>query len=70
MFPDDSELDYSRLYLIHNGEEAMAAYASLPNNSPEEQKRIRAALLAYCRLDTLVMVKILEKLREEVANEQ
>ena len=65
MFPGDPQLDYSKLDLIHNGGEAMDAYASLPNLSPEEQQRTRAALLAYCRLDTLVMVKILDKLREE-----
>jgi hypothetical protein len=62
--PNESELDYSALDLIHNGSEAMAAYAELPGKSPEERQRIRAALLAYCRLDTLAMVKILEKLRE------
>jgi hypothetical protein len=64
MFPDESELDYHSLDLIHNGGEAMAAFASLPDKSPEEQKRIRAALLAYCRLDTLAMVKIMQRLRE------
>ena len=40
----------------------MAAYASLHEKSPEEIEAVRAALLAYCRLDTLAMVKILEKL--------
>jgi hypothetical protein len=63
MFPDNPELDYHRLDLVHNGNEAMAAYADLPNKSPKEQDRIRAALLAYCRLDTLAMVKILHELR-------
>ena len=62
MFPDDPELNYDSLDLIHNGGEAMDAYADLHNKSPHEQKRIRTALLTYCRLDTLAMVKILEEL--------
>ena len=62
LFPDEAELDYDALDLIHEGGEAMAAYADLPGKPPEERQRIRAALLAYCRLDTLAMVRILEKL--------
>jgi len=62
--PDDPELDYNALDLIHNGGEAMTAFAQLPGKNPQERQRIRAALLAYCRLDTLAMVKILDKLRE------
>jgi hypothetical protein len=65
MFPDDPELDYDSLHLIHNGTDAMTAFADLPNNTPEEQERIRAALLAYCRLDTYAMVKILQKLQKD-----
>jgi hypothetical protein len=60
----DPELDYHKLDLIHHGGEAMAAFATLHEQPPEEIARIRAALLAYCRLDTLAMVKILEKLYE------
>jgi len=62
--PDDPELDYHKLDLIHNGNEAQSAYIELAEKSPEERERVRSALLAYCRLDTLAMVKILEKLRE------
>jgi len=62
--PDDPELDYHKLDLIHNGSEAQNAYVELAGKSPEERERARSALLAYCRLDTLAMVKILEKLRE------
>ena len=64
MFPDDPELDYSTLNLIHNGSEAMSAFLDIPNKNTEEQAIIRAALLAYCRLDTYAMVKILQKLEE------
>lgn len=38
--------------------------SDLPNHTPEEIKTIRKNLLAYCRLDTLAMVRILEKLYE------
>ena len=62
--PGDPELDYSSLDLVHNGSEAMSVYRGMAGKSPEEQQRIKTALLAYCRLDTLAMVKILEKLRE------
>ena len=60
--PDDPELDYHNLDGIHNGGEAMNAYPDLVNHTPEEQAVIRKNLLAYCRLDTLAMVKVLEKL--------
>ena len=62
--PDDPELDYHNLALVHNGGEAQTAYVELAGKSPGERERVRAALLAYCRLDTLAMVKILDKLRE------
>jgi hypothetical protein len=60
--PDDPDLDYNKLDLVHNGSEAQTAYSDLAGKSPEEREVIRAALLAYCRLDTFAMVKILEKL--------
>ena len=64
LFPDDPELDYNELSLVHKGDEASNAFLSLKNKSPEEQKPIRKALLEYCRLDTLAMVKIWEKFRQ------
>ncbi|GHU64290.1 hypothetical protein FACS189447_00780 [Spirochaetia bacterium] len=63
MFPDDPELNYHGLDLIHNGGEAMTAFLGLEKRPRQEIGAIRQALLAYCRLDTLAMVKILEKLR-------
>ena len=62
LFPDDPELDYAALNLIHNGSEAMNAFATLHEKTPTEIAGIREALLAYCRLDTLAMVRILDKL--------
>ena len=61
--PGDPELDYHALEGVHNGSEASAALADLPNHSPEEIAVIRKNLLRYCCLDTLAMVKVLEKLR-------
>ena len=64
LYPDNPELDYKELSLIHKGDEASNAFLSLKNKSPEEQKIIREALLEYCKLDTLAMVKIWEKFIE------
>ena len=58
------ESAYSSLDLIRNGGEAMSEYAKLKHKTKDEQDMIRKALLAYCKLDTLAMVKVLEKLRE------
>ena len=58
------ESAYSSLDLIHNGGEAMREYAKLKHKTKDEQDMIRKALLVYCKLDTLAMVKVLEKLRE------
>jgi hypothetical protein len=64
LFPNDPELDYHALDLIHTGGEAMTIFPQLVNFAPEEAAHTRQCLLAYCKLDTLAMVKILEKLRE------
>ena len=67
MFPGDPELDYKSLNLIQNGGDAMNAFPTLHEKSFEEIAGIRTALLAYCRLDTLAMVRILSRLYE-IAN--
>lgn len=64
LYPDDKELNYSELSLIHKGDEASEAFLSLKDKTPEEQKEIRKALLEYCKLDTYAMVKIWEKFIE------
>ena len=66
LFPNDPELDYHSLEDVHNGSEAMQIFPKLKDMPPEEAARIRKNLLAYCKLDTLAMVKILEKLQEVV----
>ncbi len=62
LFPDDEELDYKKLD-IQNGGMAMDTFANLHRlKDKSKREEIRSALLAYCRLDTLAMVKLLEKL--------
>lgn len=60
----EMEKAYKDLELVHNGGEAMNVFASLGSLSDEEKIAYRKALLQYCKLDTLAMVKILQKLRE------
>jgi hypothetical protein len=63
LFPDDDELDYKKLGSIQNGGDAMDTFAKLYLlKDKNEVKQIRKDLLAYCRLDTLAMVRIWEKL--------
>ena len=62
MFPDDPELDYHSLNHIQNGGDVMTIYPNLYKKPQDEIDEIRTALLAYCRLDTLAMVSILDKL--------
>ena len=64
MFPDDETLDYKRLD-IQAGDLASMVYADLDRiDDASERRRIRRALLAYCKLDTLAMVMIWRQLSE------
>ena len=60
------ESAYKDLNLIHHGGEAMQAYAAMAYMPAKERDAYKKALLEYCKLDTLAMVKVLEKLREIV----
>ena len=60
LYPDDSELDYSKLDGVHNGGEAILAFMTLAELDPEEERRVREQLLRYCELDTFAMVKVWE----------
>jgi hypothetical protein len=52
-------------FAVRNGEMATAAYLNMQKTGDaQELQRIRQDLLAYCRLDTLAMVRIVEALRE------
>lgn len=64
LFPNDPNLDYHNLPVVHNGGEASSAFMDLKNHTKEEQEEIRKGLLKYCELDTLAMVKVWEKLKE------
>lgn len=66
LYPDDPELDYINLDLVHNGGEASQAFLSLKDKTPEEQDKLRESLLEYCKLDTYAMVKIWEKFKEVI----
>ncbi len=60
------ELSYAGL-AIADGEAAMQAYHTMCALEPgEEREQLRAAMLAYCRMDTWAMVKILEELQKLV----
>ncbi len=65
LFPDDPELNYHNLdSRVQNGGDAMTVFPRIKDMPPEEQQATRQALLAYCCLDTLAMVKVWEKLIE------
>jgi hypothetical protein len=58
------ELNYESLS-IKDGAVASASFYNLKNErNPEKIKEVREALTLYCGMDTLSMVKIVEKLRE------
>ena len=62
----EMEQAYKELNLIHHGGEAMQTYANLVNMDEDTKQEYKKALLEYCKLDTLAMVKVLEKLKESV----
>ena len=65
LFPNDDELDYKKLGSIQNGGDAMDTFANLYLLKDKSRlDEIKKDLLAYCRLDTLAMVRIWEKLLE------
>ena len=58
------ELSYEGMN-VANGDDAVLAYKRLRETSdPAEAEQIRRDLLEYCKLDTLAMVKLLEKLKD------
>lgn len=67
LFPNEPELDYHALDdMCQNGGDAMALFPKLQDMTPEEEIKARRALLNYCHLDTLAMVRVLKKLYEAV----
>jgi hypothetical protein len=63
LVPDMAQA-YQELDGVQNGGEAMNAFANMSKLEDSEKQKIRNALLKYCKLDTLAMVKVLEKLKQ------
>ena len=58
---------YKNLEYVQNGGDAMQTYPKLATmEDKNEVVKLREALLRYCKLDTLAMVKVLDKLKESV----
>ncbi|MAC82769.1 MAG: phosphomethylpyrimidine kinase [Arcobacter sp.] len=55
---------YKELNGVQNGSQAMNAFANMSKIEEDEKQKMRTSLLEYCKLDTLAMVKILERLKE------
>ena len=66
LYPNDPELDYTNLPVVHDGGEASEAFKNIRGKTKEEQEAIRHGLLVYCGLDTYAMVKIWEKFKEVI----
>jgi hypothetical protein len=60
------EKAYKELDGVQNGSQAMNAFANMGKLSAKEKQKMRTSLLEYCKLDTLAMVEILKRLRQEV----
>ena len=67
LYPNDPSLDYHNLStLVQHGGDAMTIFPKIQHMSPEEAAEARQALLDYCHLDTLAMVKIWQELMNKV----
>ncbi len=67
LFPNDDELNYHNLNpLVQNGGHAMTIFPTIKDMPVEKAAEARRALLDYCHLDTLAMVRVWEKLKEMV----
>ena len=65
LFPDSEELNYHNLNeSVQNGAMAMNAFPAMKSMNESQRSEMRKALLDYCCLDTLAMVRVLEKLYE------
>ena len=64
--PDDAQLSYEKLDGVQNGHEAMRAYLRAEFVRHADWDETRARLSAYCSVDTLGMVRIVERLIQAV----
>jgi len=60
-------LTYESLNISDGGTAAESWLRMRASTDIEEQEQIKRDLLEYCHLDTLAMVRILEKMKEQVA---
>jgi hypothetical protein len=66
LFPNKPALDYHKLdKSVQNGGNAMNIFPKIKDMAPEEAEKARKSLLEYCKLDTMAMVKVWEKMRKE-----
>ena len=54
----------TKTFYRHNGGEATDTFLALRGMDKEERDRLRKSLLAYCKLDTMAMVMLWQRLRE------
>ena len=57
---------YTELNGVQNGSDAMSAFANMNKLNNNEKIKMRNSLLEYCKLDTLAMVEVLKKLKEDI----
>lgn len=62
------ELSYKDLEIGDGGTASVAFTSLYQNPNPEEIKKIRSALLEYCKMDTYAMVRLLEHLENLFSN--
>ena len=60
------ELSYAELDGVHHGEEAQLAWMLAAKADKTDRDKIAGQLLAYCKLDTLAMVKIVAALLRKI----
>jgi len=61
------EMSYADLEEVHDGSDAQLAWMKAADATPQERKIVAKQLLAYCKLDTLAMVKIVDVLQQKTA---
>ena len=67
LWPNEPSLDYHNLdERCQNGGEAMSLFPRIKDMPLSEQESARKALLDYCCLDTYAMVKVWERLKEQM----
>jgi predicted RecB family nuclease len=63
------DLSYTNLGEVQEGGQAQEAYAEAisPDTTPERKRELRRGLLAYCEMDTLALVRIVDAVNEGIS---